>query len=58
MLALLLYKSGKHVLTVGSDRLGHVKVDGTPDFECYIKSGRCETLKAHKKQLEAGRFRA
>ncbi|CAE7290409.1 unnamed protein product [Symbiodinium necroappetens] len=27
-------------------------VKGVPDFECFIMSGRCETLKAHKQQLE------
>eukprot|EP00913_Durusdinium_trenchii_P031992 g29965.t1 len=30
----------------------HKTVNGNPDFHCLVKSGRCETLKLHKKVLE------
>ena len=36
--------AGYHV-TVFEDKT----VTGVPDFHCFVKSGRCETMKAHKR---------
>mmetsp|Transcript_68482 Transcript_68482/g.150593 ORF Transcript_68482/g.150593 Transcript_68482/m.150593 type:complete len:230 (-) Transcript_68482:83-772(-) len=44
----LWFTPARHHVTVFEDKT----VTGRPDFHCFVKSGRCETMKAHKKVLE------